>query len=679
MFRKSLLSILLALGIALPLTARTPVKSAPAQAFVPLAPTAAQEEAGLYIRQFLLKNHFRKVTPGDSLSMEIFNRYIDILDGSKSYFMAGEVDSLRHLYGNRFDDELLSGKADAGFAIYNFFLKRAQEKAEYMKAALNTARFSFSAPDTLDIDRKKDPWPSDRKQLTDLWTKELKYQWLSLKSSGEPAIGKELSKNLTSRLNLLKRQNAEDVYRVYSSALTTSFDPHTGYFSPEEFENFQIDLSRSLEGIGAKLQSENEYIVVNEVIPGGPAFKSRLLKKGDKIIGVGQGNAPSMVDVTGWRINDVVRLIRGQKGSVVRLKLLPASQGGRGPSRIIRLVRDKINLEEEAAHKQILPINGKKIGVITVPSFYLDFDAQKKHADNYNSTSRDINRIIGELKAARVEGIVLDLRDNGGGSLEEAVKVAGLFIPQGPVVQISGGQGSISVLGDEDPRTQYDGPLAVLVNRYSASASEIVAAAIQDYKRGVIIGERTFGKGTVQTLINLPAPSMPTPNGKGLGEIKLTVAKFYRISGGSTQHKGVVPDIFMPSMIDSTTIGEDTYSSSLPWTTIPPSGYQPTGEVSQTSILTLRQKDLDRSAKNAQFRAYLRDLDVLDGIRRKKGAVLQEIPFKQEAEVIKKIENQWEPGRESSKNRRNDVLLNAAASVVADLGRIGPVLSQPGR
>lgn len=672
MFRKSLLSIVLALATALPLIARTPPKPVTDRPASVLVPTAEQERAGIYIREFLLKQHFRKVPPSDSLSMEIFNRYLDILDGNRSYFLGSEVDSLRRLYGNRLDDELLAGKAGTGFDIYNFFLKRAGEKAAYMKtAAAGSARFNFSVPDTLDLDRKKDPWPSDRKQLVELWNRELKYQWLGLKSSGEreKSVRGELSRNLAGRANLLNRQKAEDAYHAYMTAVTTSFDPHTSYFSPDEFANFQIDLSRSLEGIGARLQSEHEYIVVNEVIPGGPAFKARTLKKGDKIAGVGQGKSGVIVDVTGWRINDVVKLIRGKKGSVVRLKVLPASQGGRGPAKIVQLVRDRINLDEEAAHKQMLLINGKKIGIITVPSFYLDFDAQKKHDAAYNSTSRDVSRIIGELKAAHVDGIILDLRDNGGGSLEEAVSVTGLFIPQGPVVQIGSASGRVSVLSDQDAGVQYDGPLAVLVNRYSASASEIVAAAIQDYRRGVIIGERTFGKGTVQTLINLAEPFGAT-TGQGqqvLGEIKLTIAKFYRVSGGSTQHKGVVPDIVMPSMIDTMTIGEDTYSSSLPWTTIPPSLYRPTGEITPGTIELLKQKELVRSSGNQHYQTYLRDLATLDRIRKKKSIVLQDAAFKKEADTIKAIEKKWGNERESSGKDRNDVLLNESAAVVVDL------------
>jgi carboxyl-terminal processing protease len=669
MFRKNLLLMVVALGSTVPVFAVNAGKSVPAVTVVTLRPTAAQEEAGKYISQYLLKNHYRKISVNDSLSLQILNRYIDNLDGSKSYFVESEIESLRHVYGNRIDDEFLAGKANAGFGVYNFFLKRAKEKMRYMKATVDTVRFNFSTPETLDLDRKADPWPADRRQLTELWKKELKYQWLNLKYSGEnnKTIRETLAKSFTNRLNLLNRQKPEDAFQAYTYALTTSFDPHTSYFSPDEYENFQIDMSRSLEGIGAKLQTESEYTVVNEVIPGGPAFKSNLLKKGDKIVGVGQGRIADIVDVSGWRINDVVRLIRGKKNTVVRLKILPASQGGRGPAKVVMILRDKVDLQEQAAKKSIILQNGEKIGVITIPSFYLDFEGQQQNTGNYNSTSRDVTRILNELNNEHVDGIVIDLRDNGGGSLEESVAVTGLFIPTGPVVQISNSAGGKMVLRDEDRRVLYGGPLAVLVNRYSASASEIFAAAIQDYGRGVIIGERTFGKGTVQSLIKLSRPFNFFGKQPELGQIKLTIAKFYRISGGSTQHKGVVPDIVMPSMIDTSVVGEDTYSSSLPWSTLSRSFYRPTAEVSQEEIALLRQMQQERSLKNRTYQSYLHDLNILNQIRKKKAVSLQDSAFKSEMERIKQIEGQWIQDPDSTKSQNKDILLNQSAAVVSDI------------
>ncbi len=673
MLRKSLfLFFIIASGSIVPLFAVNSRQTPSVQSETALKPTTAETDAGTYISQYLLQNHYRKVSVNDSLSQQIFNRYIDNLDGSKSYFLASDIERLRMMYANKMDDEFLAGKATVGFDIYNLFLKRAKEKMRYMKAAADTVHLNFSTPETLDLDRKNDPWPSDMLQLTDLWRKELKYQWLNLKYSGEKTktIRAALAKTFTSRLNLLNRQKPEDAFHAYTYALTTSFDPHTSYFSPDEFDNFQIDMSRSLEGIGAKLQTEGEHTVVNELIPGGPALKSNLLKKGDKIIGVGQGRGAAVVDVSGWRIYDVVKLIRGRKGTIVRLKILPASQGGRGPEKTVELVRDKINLQEQAAQKKIIQLNARKIGVITIPSFYLDFEAQQQNTGNYNSTSRDVARILNELNAEHVDGVIIDLRDNGGGSLEESVNVSGLFIPSGPVVQISDSAGGKDVLKDEDSRVQYSGPLAVLVNRYSASASEIFAAAIQDYSRGVIIGERTFGKGTVQSLIKLSRPSSIVEKRPDLGEIKLTVAKFYRISGESTQHKGVEPDIIMPSMINTAAIGEDTYTSSLPWSIITPSFYKPTAEISPEKINLLRQKFQERSLSNPLYQSYLKDIGTLDQIRKKKAVSLQDSAVKSETETINRIEKQWVKGPDAKNELSKDAVLNQSASVVADLAEI---------
>ncbi len=680
MFRKSLLVVFVLLFGTTPLLSAPSRQAAAPPAVVILRPTEAEEDAAKYLSQSLLQNHYRKISINDSLSQQIFKRYIDNLDASHSYFVASEVETLRKYYGSRLDDEFLAGKANAGFAIYNFFLKRAKEKMRFMRAVADTVKFNFSKPESFDLDRKNDPWPADKAQLIALWKKELKYQWLNQKYSGESGttIREALAKSFTSRLNLLNRMKPDDAFQAYTYAVTTSFDPHTSYFSPDEYENFQIDMSRSLEGIGAKLQTEGENTVVNEIIPGGPAFKSNLLKKGDKIIGVAQGKAGEIVDVTAWRINDVVKLIRGKKGTIVRLKVLPASQGGRGPAKTLEIVRDKVTLEEQAAKKSIILQNGEKIGVITIPSFYLDFEGQQQSAANYTSTSRDVARILSELNAEHVAGILIDLRDNGGGSLEEAVNVSGLFIQTGPIVQISNSTGGKVVLRDEDRREQYSGPLAVLVNRYSASASEIFAAAIQDYGRGVIIGERTFGKGTVQSIMTLSRPFSFFGRKSELGQIKLTIAKFYRISGGSTQHKGVVPDIVMPSMIDTATIGEDTYTSSLPWTTISKAFYRPTLDVTPEEISVLRQKEQERASRSRLYQSYIHDLNTLSQIRKKKSVSLLDTTFKSEIEGLKQIEKQWIPDPDSTaaKTAVKDVLLQESVGVVSDLVEINARMKQ---
>lgn len=636
-----------------------------------LKPTPNQEEAARYIAQYLLQNHYRKVPVNDSLAQQIFNRYLDNLDNNRSYFTAPEVEKLRQEIGVHLDDDFVSGNPTRGFAIYNLFLKRAREKMAYMKSTLETAKFDFSTPETLELERSKTaPWPADQAELHDLWRKELKYQYLSVKYSGEKGknIKTELLKSFNNRLKIFNQQKPEDAFQAYMLAVTSSFDPHTDYFSPDEFENFQIDMSRSLEGIGAKLQMENEYTVVNEIIPGGPAFKSNHLKKGDKIVGVGQGDKGEIIDVTGWRINDVVKKIRGPKGTVVRLKVLPASQAGKGPARIIRLVRATVDLQEQAAQKKIIYENGHKIGVIVLPSFYLDFEGERQQKQNYTSTTKDVTKIINELKRENVEGIIVDLRENGGGSLEEAVNVTGLFTGKGPVVQVSNALGGKMVLKDENYPMLYSGPLVVLVNRYSASASEIFAAAIQDYGRGLVVGDRTFGKGTVQSIVNIQRPFSMFMKQSDLGQLKLTIAKFYRISGGSTQHIGVLPDIVLPSLIDPEVVGEDTYTSSLPWTTVSRTPYVPSGTVSREEIASLKKEFAQQSSKDKHYQSYLADLATLNRIRQRKSVSLQEKSFEAENKSLKVIQDRWgDANIDTGKKKKTDFILQEAASVLDDL------------
>jgi carboxyl-terminal processing protease len=635
-----------------------------------LKPTPIQEEASRYIAQYLLQNHYRKVPANDSLSQQIFNRYLDNLDNSHSYFIAPEVDRLRKDVGSHIDDDLIAGRPAGGFTIYNLFLQRAKEKMAFMMGTLKTTKFNFKVQETLELERKNAPWPADRKELEDLWRKELKYQYLTMKYSGEKgkSIETNLMKSYVNRLKLLEQQKPDDAFQAYMYAVTTSFDPHTSYFSPDEYENFQIDMSRSLEGIGAKLQMENEYTVVNEIIPGGPAFKNNTLKKGDRIIGVGQGSSGEIIDVIGWRINDVVKKIRGRKGSVVRLKVLPASQANKGPARIITLVRAKVDLQEQAAQKKIVFQSGHKIGVIVIPSFYLDFEGEKQQKKDYTSTSRDVTRILNELNHEHVEGIIIDLRENGGGSLEEAVNVTGLFITDGPVVQVSNSLGGKMVLKDENSGVLYTGPLVVLVNRYSASASEIFAAAIQDYGRGLIVGDRTFGKGTVQSIVTLQRPFnmfMKQPN---LGQLKLTVAKFYRISGGSTQHIGVLPDITLPSMIDPGVVGEDTYTSSLPWTTISRANYNPQGSISREDVAAIKKKFEEQSAQDKLYQSYLGDLATLNRIRKKKSISLSDTGFQNENQTLKHIQENWgDSNIKTGKKKVTDFILQEAAGIMDDL------------
>ncbi|HSP88823.1 MAG TPA: carboxy terminal-processing peptidase, partial [Ignavibacteriaceae bacterium] len=480
----------------------------------------------------------------------------------------------------------------------------------------------------------------------------------------------------------INQYSSDDVYQLFLNSYTQSIDPHTNYFSPEASENFKINMSLSLEGIGAQLQQEDDYIKIAEIIPGGPAFKSNKLKRNDKIIGVAQGDDSAMVDVIGWRVQDAVKIIRGPKGTTVRLLILPAETGVNAIPKEIKLVRDKVKLEEQAAKKEILNFEqdniNYKIGVITIPTFYSDFEAQQKGDKNYRSTTRDVRKIIEELKTEEVDGIIVDLRNNGGGALNEAIDLTGLFIKDGPVVQVKNSDGSVQVGADSDPNIVYEGPLAVLVNRFSASASEIFSGAIQDYERGIIIGEQTYGKGTVQNLIDLNRV-MQSSDDK-LGQVKVTVAKYYRINGGSTQNLGVIPDITLPSSIDSEEFGESSEESALPWDEIKSAKYNIAGNVKDFLSL-LNSKHEKRIETSTEFDYLLDDINdskkdrnqnkisLNEEVRKKEMEQEEEEKFQRENErrKVKGIQllNKGEEIKESS--APDDLYLDESARVLADL------------
>jgi carboxyl-terminal processing protease len=460
-----------------------------------------------------------------------------------------------------------------------------------------------------ETDRDKEPWCKDNAELNEVWRKAIKSQALSLKLTGKSQA--EIEKTLKDRYERFSKSiqqfNSEDVFSMYMNTITEAYDPHTNYLSPRQADLFKQQMSLSLEGIGARLQTENDYTKVAEVIVGGPADKSKLINVNDRIIGVAQGSEGEMIDVIGWRIDEVVKLIKGPKGTTVRLQILPAETGVTGPSKVITLVRDKIKLEDQQAKKSVINYekNGKalKMGVITLPSFYMDFDAYQKGDPNYTSTTRDVQRLIKELQAEKVDGLVLDLRNNGGGSLAEAIDLTGLFIKNGPVVQVKNSSNRIELGQDDDASVTYSGPLVVLTNRFSASASEIFAGAIQDYHRGVIVGESTYGKGTVQTVVDLKRFINDPKN--EVGDLKITFQKFYRVTGSSTQHKGVTPDIKLPTALDPEQFGESSSPSALPWDEIKGTLYQKTPLVNDRTLASLNKQYQDRLKSDLQLQRFV--------------------------------------------------------------------------
>ncbi|MFJ4456877.1 carboxy terminal-processing peptidase [Pseudomonas sp. NPDC089392] len=566
-----------------------------------LQPDRDEIVASLNVVELLKRHHYSKPPLDDARSVIIYDSYIKLLDPARSYFTAADIAEFDK-WKTQFDDFLKSGNLEPGFTIYKRYLDRVKQRLDFALAELNKGvdKIDFTTKETLLIDRKDAPWLKDQAELDDLWRKRVKDEVLRQKIAGkEPKqIQETLTKRYKNQLARLDQTRAEDIFQAYINTFAQSYDPHTNYLSPDNAENFDINMSLSLEGIGAVLQSDNDQVKIVRLVPAGPAAKTKQVAPADKIIGVAQGNK-EMVDVVGWRLDEVVKLIRGPKGSVVRLEIIPASNAPSDQtSKIVSITREAVKLEEQAAKKSVLKLkqDGRdyKLGIIEIPAFYLDFKAYRAGDPEYKSTTRDVKKLLTELQKEKVDGVVIDLRNNGGGSLQEATELTSLFIEKGPTVLVRNSDGRVDVLEDENPGAFYKGPLALLVNRLSASASEIFAGAMQDYHRALIIGGQTFGKGTVQTIQPL-----------NHGELKLTLAKFYRVSGQSTQHQGVLPDIDYPSIIDTKEIGESALPEAMPWDTIRPV-VKPAADPFKPFLAQLKAQHEARSDKDAEF-TYIRD------------------------------------------------------------------------
>lgn len=584
-----------------------------AQDTLELKPKPVFGKEARVISYILDNNHYRRIKLNDSLSAAILDRYVKELDNSKTYFLAADVKSFEK-FKYAIDDLTRNENVNPAFDIYQVFAKRYKERMDYVMKTLILQNFDYSVDEYYETDRDKENWANSKEELNDVWRKIIKSQALSLKLAGKKP--EEITEALKTRYQRFSKSfaqfNAEDVFTIYMNSITEAYDPHTNYLSPKQSDLFKQQMSLSLEGIGAQLQAENDYTKVVQILPGGDAQKSGKVNVNDLIIGVAQGKDGEMVDVVGWRLDDVVKLIKGPKGTTVRLLILPAKTGVNGPSQEVVLVRDKIKLEDKAAKKEVInyQIQGRaaKLGVISLPSFYMDYDAYQKGDPNYKSTTRDVKRLIGELKAEGVEGIVMDLRNNGGGSLPEAVDLTGLFIKDGPVVQVKNSSSKVEVLPDDNKEIFYSGPLVVLTNRFSASASEIFAGAIQDYQRGVVVGESTFGKGTVQTVLDL---NRFINDKEPVGELKLTFQKFYRVTGSSTQHKGVLPDVYFPSAFDAEQYGESASPSALPWDVIKPATFQKVTDVNDRVITGLNKLYLERTKFDVSLKKYMVETEDL--------------------------------------------------------------------
>ena len=601
-----------------------------------LSPDLRHEKVDMLVTSILSNYHYSKKELDDEFSSNMYDQYIKSLDNNKIYFLAEDINRFEK-YRYKLDDYLKSGELDHAFEMFNRFREEFNYRNDKVYEILQQD-FDFTIEEYYQSDREEAAWASSEEELDDLWRKIVKDQALSLKLSGKETS--EIREILTKRYQNLDKNmsqvNNEDVFQIYMNAFATVFDPHTAYFSPRTSENFHISMSQSLEGIGARLQMENDYVKVAEVIPGGPAFKSKMINEGDLIVAVGQGEDEEMVDVVGWRLDDVVALIRGPKGTTVRLSVLPAETGVKGLPVEIILVRDKIQLEDQKPTSRVFDwkSDGKsfQLGVITIPSFYMNWEAMQSGDKDYGSTTRDVRELITEMQEnEKIDGLVIDLRMNGGGSLTEAIELTGLFIEDGPVVQVKNSNGSIDVADDPDPKMLYDGPLAVMVNRFSASASEIFAGAIQDYKRGIIIGEQTFGKGTVQNLMNLDK-YMPSSDEK-LGELKITLAKFYRVNGSSTQHRGVDPDIHFPSAFSADEFGESSQPFALPWDQIQSTDYNSYNYISSQLLVNLNKRYKNRLESDAELKRLIQEVEDITEDRKKTLLSLNEEERKAEREA----------------------------------------------
>ncbi|MES3021129.1 MAG: carboxy terminal-processing peptidase [Pseudomonadota bacterium] len=623
--KKQLLIALMALAVSTEV-AMAQNKKAPGP--VQLKPLASQTQAALMTAHFFTNYHYKAMPLDDGMSAKIFDRYFKSLDGDKLIFLASDIEQFS-VMRNRLDDAIASEDLRVPFIIHSLYQQRFAERLAYSRELLNT-KPDFTLNESLQLDREKAEWPKTDDEAKDIWRKRVKNDWLRLKLAGknDKAIRETLDKRYENYQKRVRKLDGEDVFQAFMNAYSTSIDPHTNYLGPRAADNFDISMRLSLEGIGAVLQTRDEYTVIREIVAGSPAFMSGKLKVGDRIVAVAQGNAP-FVDVLGWRIDDVVPLVRGAKDSKVRLDVLPADAGTDAKHTIVTLTRQKIRMEEQAAQKKIIEVRDgavmRRVGVVSLPTFYLDFEARRRGDRDYKSATRDVARILGELKKAKVDNVLIDLRNNGGGSLDEAIELTGLFIDKGPVVQHRSANGKVTVEVDTNAGIAWDGPVGVLINRSSASASEIFAAAIQDYGRGIVMGEPTFGKGTVQSLKRLD-------ESERLGEIKMTTAQFFRINGGTTQLRGVAPDIKMPVLADLETYGESSFDNALPWTSIEPASFVAAGDQREV-IAPLQARHEARIAKDKDFVYLNEDLAEVRKLRKENAISLNEVVRRKERDA----------------------------------------------
>jgi carboxyl-terminal processing protease len=663
-------------------------------ATVDLQPNERHRKVARLVGEVIERSHYRQAVLDDKMSSQVFDRYLESLDSNRSYFLASDLSELER-FRFKLDDAIRTGKVEPAFVIFARFQERNRAAVRTAIADLDVEP-NFKLDESFVFDRSKAPWLANQAESDDLWRKRVKNDALSLLLTGKtwPEARDILRKRYERVLKRIDQVSADDVFENFMNAYAHVYDPHSNYLSPRSSEEYNIAMKLSYVGIGASLQLVDDYVTVMNVIAGGPAAVSGKIKANDRITGVGQGKNGEIVDVVGWRLDDVVQLIRGPTGSVVRLSILAAGAAPGAKESVLDFVRNKITLEAQAAQKKVRTIKRGdqelKIGVIDVPSFYQDYEARVSGDKDYRSTTRDVARLIGELKQEKVDGIVMDLRGNGGGHLSEATGLVGLFIPKGPVVQLRETGGRIEVLDDPEPGEIWDGPLVVLVDRSSASASEIFAAAIQDYGRGLIIGQQTYGKGTVQNLYPLDRWALG-PNA-GFGELTVTIGKYYRVTGDSVQNRGVLPEVLLPSLISTSEVGESTRDSALPWDRIRSVEFQPQQALAGELAMIGRSHD-DRMKSDPDLKELAGDAQAVEKLRTEKALSLnlaarmaerESLDSERLARINSRRAAHGDPPLKSleelNPETEPDANLEESAQVVADLviaGRSGPArLSQ---
>ncbi len=674
----------LGIGTLLLGTAKAPTAAANAASGV-LAPTERHAKVARLVSTMFERSHYRQAPVNDPVSSLVLDRYLTSLDGSHSYFLASDIAEFEK-YRYQLDNAITDGKLDPAFAIFNRFQQRNRERMAYAQKLLDKEP-DFSIDETFEFDREKAPWAKSAAELDELWRKRVKNDALSLMLADKtwPETQTILKQRYERVAKRSEQVTADDVFENFMNAFAHVFDPHSSYFSPRNSEEYRIQMSLSYEGIGASLQMIDDYVTIMEVLPGGSAQQTGEIKQNERILAVGQGKSGELVDVVGWRLDDVVQKIRGPAGSIVRLQVQPANAPPGAQIRVVSLPRAKITLEAQAAKKELRKVKrGDKelrIGVINVPSFYQDYNARTAGDNDYRSTTRDTRKLIQQFKAeGGIDGLVLDLRENGGGHLSEAVGLVNLFVPKGPVVQLRETGGRVEVLESEDEGVAYDGPLTVLVDRFSASASEIFAAAMQDYGRGLVIGQETYGKGSVQNLYPLDRYAMGTD--PGYGQLTVTIGMYYRVTGDSTQNRGVQPDLRLPSPISTAEVGESSRESSLPWNRIRTTDFKP--ETALTAALPELQRAHDaRAVADPDFKATMADISAVEQMRNEKSVSLN--LAKRKAERDQRMQDQLarENARRSARGETAlksasdikdvpDAILAEAAQITADLSQAAP-------